>query len=161
MVVTHHQQHDEYYKSTLSPFSLCLCSCDKRVNGDNTSKRIATSNNLVQVIQIFFFLSSTWMLYQFDHAPSTIAWCSDVRGPFASLPLRWWSLYGTTALIGENWQWLWRHEHDFAQSISDGRGREAKVPRTTSDVWASGYIHTNPDILTPQILLHTFVWTEP
>ena len=93
------------------------------------------------------------MLCQFNQAPSTLAWCSDVLGPFASLPLRWWSLYGTTALIGENWQWHWRHEHDFPRSISDGRGREAKGPRTTSDVWASGYINSNPDILKPQIFV--------
>ena len=46
------------------------------------------------------------MLYQFNHAPFTLAWCSEVRGPFASLPPMviplwytrsdWWKL--TTAL---------------------------------------------------------------
>ena len=44
------------------------------------------------------------------------------------------SEYGTSALIGGNWQWLWRHEHNLKQSISDWRGREgSKWPGTSEN----------------------------
>ena len=35
------------------------------------------------------------------------------------------SKYGTRALIGENWQWLWRHGYDFA--------RDRERPRTSEN----------------------------
>ena len=78
---------------------------------------------------IFWEVWNVWNVI--SHTSSQIKMAEDVEG-FDSAVQNWFVYFSMLHFLRALWlafhiqKGLWRHEHDFAQSISDGRGREAK-----------------------------------